>query len=108
MTHTNEPANAAALSVPETITPKQAAWVIGTDPQTTRNQILVDMKEGTNEQNFNAFKVGRSLKIPARWFWNKLTGHGVGKEFEVDARFASWMIRHGLAVGAGEEANDQD
>lgn len=101
----NEPTEQTAhYQLDYTLTPADVAPILEAKPQSIREQIADDIQDGTNEQNFNAFKIGNRILIPARWFWEKLT-KPVGKSFEVDARFADWMIAHGFAK---EVQNDQD
>ena len=78
----------------------KAAEMIGCSAQTLRETVRKDMEEGTNEQNWNARRIGNKTLFSKADIENWLKGRGFGPVIHVSEALAEKLVKLGLATEA--------
>ena len=75
----------------------KAAEMLKCDAQTLRETVRKDMEDGTNQQNWNARKIGNRTMFSKADIENWLKGRGVGPTIHVSEALAEKLVKLGLA-----------
>lgn len=75
----------------------KAAEMLKCDAQTLRETVRKDMEDGTNQQNWNARKIGNRTMFSKADIENWLKGRGVGPVIRVSEALAEKLVKLGLA-----------
>ena len=78
----------------------KAADLLNCDAQTLRETVKKDMEEGTNEQNWNARRIGNKTIFSRSDIEAWLKGRGVGPVIRVSEALAEKLVKLGLATEA--------
>lgn len=78
----------------------KAAEMLNVNAQTLRETVKKDMEEGTNEQNWNARRIGNKTLFSKADIEAWLKGRGVGPTIHVSEALAEKLVKLGLATEA--------
>lgn len=78
----------------------KAAEMLNVNAQTLRETVKKDMEEGTNEQNWNARRIGNKTLFSKADIENWLKGRGVGPVITISEAVADMLVKLGLATEA--------
>ena len=78
----------------------KAAEMLNVNAQTLRETVKKDMEEGTNEQNWNARRIGNKTLFSKADIEAWLKGRGVGPVITISEAVADMLVKLGLATEA--------